>query len=309
MSGRFEACFNAVPALVMEGAVGERLKREKNIVFDEQVALAGLVYSTESAGAMRSIFREYLSIAEKYRLPFMATTPTRRANRERVTRSGLGSRIIEDNVRFLDGIRDGASTAMFVGGMLGCRGDAYKATDPLSREEARDFHAWQAELFWKAGVDFLFAAIMPTLPEAAGMAQAMEATGLPYLISFMIRKNGRLIDGTTIHDAITAIDGVTERKPLCYMTNCVHPLIVKSALEQPCNATALVMRRFKGIQANASSLSPEELDGNCDLQSSDGATLAGAMMELRRYCDLKIFGGCCGTDASHIEEIAQRLSH
>ena len=44
----------------------------------------------------------------------------------------------------------------------------------ISREkEALEFHRWLAECFHKAGADFLYAGIMPTLPEAAGMAQAM----------------------------------------------------------------------------------------------------------------------------------------
>lgn len=65
---------------------------------------------------------------------------------------------------------------------------------------------WQAEQFEKAEVDYLFAGIMLTLPESIGMAKAMETTDLPYIISFMIRKDGCLLDGTTINDAIIKID-------------------------------------------------------------------------------------------------------
>lgn len=53
-------------------------------------------------------------------------------------------------------------------------------------------------MFLEAKVDFLYAGIMPALVEAIGMARAMENTGLPYIISFMIRSDGKLIDGTTI---------------------------------------------------------------------------------------------------------------
>ncbi len=41
----------------MEGALGERLKREFNIMFDDKVAMAGLVYDTASRQAMQDIFR------------------------------------------------------------------------------------------------------------------------------------------------------------------------------------------------------------------------------------------------------------
>ncbi|WP_297417903.1 homocysteine S-methyltransferase family protein [Clostridium sp.] len=256
---------------------------------------------------MYSIFKQYLKIAEKYKLPFIATTPTRRANKERVIQSKFNERIIRDNVQFLQGIKRDANVNMFVGGLMGCRGDAYKATDILSVEDAQEFHSWQVNLFKEAGVDFLFAGIMPALFETIGMAKAMENANLPYIISFMIRNDGRLIDGTTINDAILSIDNATLQKPICYMVNCVHPIILKQALSYPFNKTRLVKERFHGIQANTSPLSPEELDNSTDLKSSDSISLASDMMDLYDYFIPKILGGCCGTDNTHIEEIAKRL--
>jgi S-methylmethionine-dependent homocysteine/selenocysteine methylase len=148
---------------------------------------------------------------------------------------------------------------------------------------------------------------MPALSEAIGMAKAMESTGLPYIISFMIRNNGTLIDGTIIHNAISSIDNSTSKKPLCYMTNCVHPIVLRKALSYSFNETQLVKERFRGIQANSSPLSPEELDNCWDLKSSDSVSLACDIMELYKYFTPKIFGGCCGTDNNHMEEIAKRL--
>ena len=303
----FESCFNSSSAILMEGALGERLKREFNILFDDTIAMAGLIYDAYSRQAMYSIFEQYLKIAERYKLPFIATTPTRRANKERVMQSGFNEMIIEDNVRFLQQIKSNTNGNMFVGGLMGCKGDAYKATEVLSIEDSQEFHSWQANLFKNAGVDFLFAGIMPAVTEAIGLAKAMESTRLPYIISFMIRDNGKLIDGTTINNAILYIDNATIRKPTCYMTNCIHPVILKKALSYPFNKTRLVKERFCGIQANTSPLSPEELDNCTDLKSSDSVSLACEIMDLYDYFTPKIFGGCCGTDNTHIEEIARRL--
>lgn len=303
----FQTCFNTSSAILMEGALGERLKREYNILFDDKVAMAGLVYNTKSRQAMQNIFGEYVKIAEKYNLPFIAMTPTRRANKERVMQSKFTEKIIEDNVHFLQQIKKSTNIKMFIGGLMGCKGDAYKASEILSVEEAKEFHSWQAMLFKNAGVDFLFAGIMPALTEAIGMAKAMENTKLPYIISFMIRDDGKLIDGTTIHDAILSIDNETVQKPICYMTNCVHPIVLKKALSFTFNETQLVKKRFCGIQANTSPLSPEDLDNCCELKASDSTSLATDMMELYQYFTPKIFGGCCGTDNTHMEEIAKRL--
>lgn len=303
----FETCFKTSSAILMEGALGERLKREFNIMFDDRVAMAGLIYNADSRQAMQNIFEGYVKIAEKYHLPFIATTPTRRANKERIMHSNFNEKIIEDNVRFLQDIKKSTNIDMFVGGLMGCKGDAYKATGILSIEDAQGFHSWQANLFKNSGVDFLYAGIMPALFEAIGMAKAMENTGLPYIISFMIRNDGKLIDGTTIHDAILNIDNATAQKPICYMTNCVHPTVLRKALSYSFNDTKLVKERFGGIQANTSPLTPEELDNCMDLKSSDSVSLACDMMELYKYFTPKIFGGCCGTDNTHMEEIAKRI--
>ncbi len=303
----FQTCYHNSSTILMEGALGERLKREYGISFDSNVAMASLIYNKEASKALRIIWEEYCSIAERYHLPFIATTPTRRANRERVARSTYDERIIADNINFLQQVKQEAKTPMFVGGLMGCKGDAYKATEVLSADEAQEFHSWQANLFKDRGADYLFAGIMPALSEAIGMAKAMEQTDLPYIISFMIRNNGKLIDGTTIHDAIETIDNSTDRKPICYMTNCVHPQILRQALSLSFNKTTLVYERFQGIQANSSPLSPEELDSCNDLKSSDSISLSDDMMSLYQYFKPKIFGGCCGTDNTHMEEIAKRL--
>ena len=193
---------------------------------------------------------------------------------------------------------------MYIGGLMGCRGDAYKTTEFLPTTEAKEFHSWQANLFAQANVDFLYAGIMPTLPESTGMALAMEQTELPYIISFMVKETGRLLDGTTINDAFEKNDSRVERKPVCYLTNCIHPAVFYKALSWSFNQTSLVRQRFHGIQANTSALSPDGLDNSQELKSSDCLSLAQAMYELIKVMTLKIIGGCCGTDNTHIAQIA-----
>ena len=303
----FTEIFNKDNEILMEGALLERLKREHNLLIDHDVALAAAIYNEDYKNILNKLFVEYISIANKYNLPIMITTPTRRANKERISNSKYNKNIIEDNVLFLKEIRARFNNDIFIGGLMGCYGDAYKADDGLSVEDALAFHSWQADLFKKAEVDFLYAGIMPTLNEAIGMAKAMERTLLPYIISFMIREDGKLIDGTTINDAIESIDKLTNRIPVCYMTNCVHPDIVYKALSKNFNRTEIVRNRFRGIQANAACLSPEELDNSCELISSTPSNLAESMIKLQKDFNFKIFGGCCGTDDKFIEEIARQL--
>ena len=196
---------------------------------------------------------------------------------------------------------------MYVGGLMGCKGDAYTGEGALAEQEAFSFHRWTVEQFYKAGADFLYAGIMPVLSEAAGLARAIDDTGLPYIISFTIQEDGKLIDGTTIADAIRYIDSITTNKPVCYMTNCVHPSIVRQALMQPFNRNDMVRERFRGIQANTSPLSYAELDGAEDLHCSEPEDFAEEMIKLQSVADIKIWGGCCGTDCRHMACVARKL--
>lgn len=304
----FKECFANQNNILMEGALGERLKREYGLIFDDNVAMANLIYSENGARALSNLWNEYIDIARRYQLPFIATTPTRRANSERIANSPYTSDIISDNVAFLRKIQQNSNIEMYAGGLMGCRGDAYTGADSLSEDDAFDFHSWTVRQFQKTDVDFLYAGIMPVLSEAAGLARAIDSSGIPYIISFTIQADGKLIDGTPIADAIKYIDACTVNKPVCYMTNCVHPTIVYQSLSQPFNTCQIVKDRFRGIQANTSPLSYAELDHATDLHSSEPEKFAKEMIRLSQIGNFQIWGGCCGTDNRHMEQVAKKIT-
>jgi homocysteine S-methyltransferase len=59
--------------------------------------------------------------------------------------------------------------------------------------------------------------------------------------------------------------------------------------------------------ANASRLSHAELDEATELDRGDIGELAALYDDLRRHLDLRVVGGCCGTDAEHVAAIAGAL--
>lgn len=303
-----QSCLLSNNVILMEGALGERLKREYHLRIDDTVAMASLIYEEKGRESLKSLWGEYIDIARRYNLPFIATTPTRRANKERVESAGYDQSIIQKNVELLYEIRTETDVEMYVGGLLGCKGDAYTGEGALKIEQAKRFHSWQIDLFKEANIDFLMAGIMPTLPEATGMAIAMSETNIPYIISFTIQENGKLIDGHTIDYAIRFIDDQTPNTPICYMTNCVHPNIVYKALSHKFNQTEIVQKRFIGIQANTSALPYNQLDGARDLKESSPIDLANDILKLKSKFNLKILGGCCGTNNLHMEEIAKQIT-
>ena len=191
---------------------------------------------------------------------------------------------------------------------MGCPGNAYTGEGCLPFAQSRELHRWAATRYQAAGADFLFAAILPTMEEALGIACAMAETDLPYLISFTIQSDGRLIDGTPIADAIAAVDAQAPRPPAFFMSNCVHPNIVQAALSQPFNQTDIVRKRFLGLQANTADLPFEALDASPVLHTSPPDELATGMLALRRDFGFRLFGGCCGTDERHMEAIARAIT-
>lgn len=62
-----------------------------------------------------------------------------------------------------------------------------------------------------------------------------------------------------------------------------------------------------GIQANTSSKSPEELDGSPELASEDITTLVNEMVSLYHKYQVRVLGGCCGTDHRHIQKLVSVL--
>ncbi|MFY9152182.1 MAG: homocysteine S-methyltransferase family protein [Prolixibacteraceae bacterium] len=296
--------------LITEGALVERLKSEFSLDMDPHVNHAGLIY--EHPEILGKLYRQYIESARKHNLPIMLMTPTRRLNFETLRKSRFSDRnIIADSCIYLKEIRNeypdfGAN--IFIGGLLGSKGDAFRADEALDTSEAYEFHKIQVAGFQAEKVDFLFAGIMPVLSEAIGMARAMAESGIPYMISFSIRKNGCLLDGTSIAKAIRIIDQEVSPRPISYLSNCVHPLNLQEALKNPVNSNSPQLSRFMGIQANASSLSPEELN-NCGIlhqENFDG--MIDRMIDLKKTSGIKMLGGCCGTDDVFIEKLAERLA-
>ena len=300
----FERIFRESKIILTEGALVERLRTEFNLEMDTFLNHAMLIY--DNPKTLELLYKQYIDIGYKYNLPIMIMSPTRKVNFESTSKS---KNIISDSCIFLNSIKESYlnySKNIMIGGLLGCKGDAYSGEKKFNISQAYDFHSKQTLNFKKEKIDFLFAGIMPEINEAIGMAKAMSETKIPYIISFMIRKDGCLIDGTTLSNAIKLIDEQVNPKPICYMTNCIHPTNLNEALNNNKDKSELI--RFSGIQANTSILSPEELN-NCEvLQQDNFDNIIDEIILLYNQYNLKIVGGCCGTNDKFIEGLSKKIT-
>lgn len=308
----FQELLAVSPVILGEGAVIERLRRSPDIQLDEHVVNSALIYQEAGRSALERICRQYIDIGQRYDLPMLLSTPTWRAGRERIAAAGLaGSDLNGDNFRFLADLRDGYGDyahKVAICGLMSCRGDAYKPSEAMTSSAAAEFHSWQADALAVAGVDFLMAATLPALSEAIGLARAQAATGLPYIISFVVRPEGTLLDGTPLNEAITSIDTAISPRPLAYMVNCTHASVFQSAILHMINSSPLVRERVVGLLANTAALSPEELDASTELVEEAPETFGCSVSALHGELGMKVLGGCCGTDERHIECLARELS-
>ena len=309
---KFEDTVKNSTVILTEGAVIERLSRSAAIELDPYIVHAGLIYTESGNDALSKIYREYLDIGRRSKLPIIVSAPTWRANPERIGKSVFKKyeNINADCVSFIREIRNDYSNFsgnIYIGGCMACRGDAYRPQEALSQPEAKSFHQYQAHALAQANVDFIMAATLPAVSEALGLAATLSDCNVPYILSFVIRDNGAVLDGTPLHEAVERIDSSVDPKPLCYSVNCVHPSVFERGVGQEIDHCESVKNRVLGFQANTSSKSPEELDGLEYLDTTAPAEFAESMLALHQNFGIRILGGCCGTDQRHIEEMANRI--
>jgi len=300
----FKDIFKESKVILTEGALVERLKSEFNLKMDAFVNHANLIY--ENPKILELLYKQYIDIGQRYNLPIMIMTPTRKVNFESTIKS---KEIISDSCAFINNIKESYtnfSENILTGGLLGCKGDAYSGKKIFDISQAYEFHSKQTSIFKDQKIDYLFAGIMPEINEALGMAQAMSETKIPYIISFMIKENGCLMDGTKVSNAIRLIDEQVYPKPICYMTNCIHPTNLKKSLVR--NMDKSPLKRFSGVQVNASILSPDALN-NCELvEQDDFDIIIKEMLDLHSQYNFKILGGCCGTNEIFIESLSKKIT-
>jgi homocysteine S-methyltransferase len=301
------------PLILTEGSLIERLRRDPDVRLDSPVANAALLADPTGRRRLEALFRGYLDIGAAFGLPMAICAPTWRASPERCRAAGLDlARLNTDAVGFVWNIRRtyaAFADSVAIGGLMGSRGDAYRPQEALTTRDAAEYHRDQAMALAAADVDFILAATLPAVSEAAGMAQALAATGRPYVLSFVVRPNGECLDGTPLEEGLRQVDALANPAPCGCFVNCVHPRVLIEAVDAIERRGGRVADRLIGLQANTSRLNPELLDGRAKLDSAAPEAFAADMLTARDRCRLRVLGGCCGTDDRHIRHIAEAWSN
>jgi len=237
---------------------------------------------------LRRIYQSYAEVAVRYRLPIQLGTPTWRASRKWTSNvEGVNAAAVE----LLGNIaRQIVSTRIILAGVIGPASDGYAADEALSTKDAFAYHREQADVLARSDVDLLYAPTFAAFSELYGVARAMAETGRPYALAPMLHPDGTMLDGTPLAETIARIDAEISPVPHHYMIGCLYPTHAETALQVLRASQRDLVKRVRGLKANTSPLSPEELDKLNHLAATDVQTWVRDELACAREFDLTILG-------------------
>jgi homocysteine S-methyltransferase len=289
---------------------------ETVMIFEEGLELpefASFTLLREEAGraALRRYYEGFLAIAAEHGTGYTFDPPTWRASPKWGEALGYSPSEVGDlnreAVAFAREVCEAAAGEVPVAicGTVGPEGDGYSPDSFLSAAEAEEYHAKQIGVFAGESVDMISAYTLTYVEEAIGMVRAAAAVGLPISLSFTVETDGRLPSEEPLREAVERLDAETEGAALYQMINCAHPTHFAAELRDE----GAWLGRIGGIRANASRCSHAELDEAEELDGGDPEELGAEYAELEpRLPDLRVVGGCCGTDQRHVASICAHLA-
>lgn len=288
--------------ILAEVSMAERLRRSNLVDLDPRLTCTKLLNDEDGRNVMAGFYRDSINVARKFNSHIVIGTPTLQANRERIAEANISHNINALAGRFLKYIRaeyDSWSNNICIAGMVGSKYDEFNPEQMLTEREAIDFHEWQINMLDREEMDVFIAYAQPALEEATSLATLMAVTATPYVISFKINKEGKLLDGTSLQEAIDLMDHQGLKIPVGYMINCAFPSLF-NLHEQPLQ----VQERLIGIFADGDSfLDPNtSLEGNDTLESWGRQTRA-----LRNQYRIPVIGGG-SLDPQHLHYLAEQMT-
>ena len=288
---------------------------ETTLIFHKNISLSyfaafELLRNEEGRKALEEYYKPYLSLAEKYQLGFVIESPTWRSNADWGFKLGYShDELFALNKQSIKFIRELAKpfaslSQIVISGNIGPRGDGYRADFLMTAEQSKAYHIEQVKAFALADADIVTAATITYSNEAIGIVNGARSFGLPVVISFTTETDGKLPGGELLREAVQKVDAETDFYAAHFMVNCAHPEHFMNEF----HGDGDWKRRVGGIRANASLKSHAELDESTALDAGDKSLLSSGYAKLFSLLpSIKVIGGCCGTDHSHLEEICKTL--
>src|SRR6201998_3906337 len=248
-----------------------------------------------------SIHEEYLQSGAE-----ILETNTFGANRFRLTRHGLASKVAEINAagvklarQAVDHIQEKQAGTAYVAGSIGPLGVRLEPLGKTGLDEARAAFAEQIRALADAGVDMLIIETMPALNEAREALLAAQETAphLPVLVMVTVDDDSNCLDGSSPQQAAALL---TEWGAGAIGVNCsTGPSTVLTAIEAMRSATSLPL----AAMPNAGM--PRAIEGRNIYLCSPEYMASFARKFLK--AGVRFVGGCCGTTPQHVRAMKSAL--
>jgi homocysteine S-methyltransferase len=277
-----------------------------------EFAMFPLLDNPKAVAELRGMYGRYLDTAARHGFGVVMGGLDYRASPDWASLLGYSAESLADmQLRAIDFLRDvakpyeAAVPALMIAGIIGPRGDAYQQNKTITAEEAEDYHSVQLATLAQARVDLVEAMTFNGVPEVVGLARAAARAELPLCVSFTLdHESRRLASGPTLKDAIEAIDEQAgDERPTFYGINCSHPLEFMPAIE-----SGAWFERVRCLRPNAAMMDKISLCTLGHLEMGDPQMLGQLMGGLASdHPHIDMWGGCCGTWDTHLDEIATNV--
>jgi S-methylmethionine-dependent homocysteine/selenocysteine methylase len=277
---------------VLDGATGSELIRRGVAAAGRSWGVGALIEAPE---AVRDLHADYVSAGAE-----ALTAATFRVAPYSLAKQRLTERAAELAAAAVRLAREGACEAGREALVLASqttledcyRPDLVPADDVLARE-----HDATARILAAAAPDALLLETFNTVREAAIAARAATATGLPVVVSFACRPEGRLLSGEDARAAAAAVSGpgVVGVGVNCTSVRDVMPALVR--LAEGCSLALVAYANNAWSAADSPWLAAEPLTPEAYARWALAWAAAGA----------RLVGGCCGTGPAHVAAVASRL--
>jgi len=293
-SESFSDFIHSANAVLFPGGMGTELQRRG---YKCTLPLWSAPANLEAPHLVEQIHADYFDAGADVAITnTFRTTPRtfRKLGRERDA-----ERALKKSVAIARRAKRNAGRQVFVGGSFAPLEDCYRPDLVPPMVELREEHRQQAVWLAEPGVDFLLPETVSSCLEGQIMAEAASAAGLPFIISFVTGSDARLLDGTSLAEAVRKTDlpgriGVSLNcRPIDTINSAFH--ILSSSYEGAI-----------GLYPNGVGHPHSDLGWRFE-EKGDGIQKFASIALRWRDAGAKIIGGCCGTTPDYIRALNKKL--
>lgn len=286
---------------------------ETDLIFNRGIDLPGfaaypLMESAKGIELLSEYYQAHINLARNANVGAILDSTTWIANRDRGAEINQSPQSLKKlNIEAIELIacikQRNLDVPILLCADIGPRGDGYSPSTFMTCDEAESYHTEQIEILSQTDADFICGATLCYPEEAIGMVRNATKFGMPIVISFTVETDGCLPTGMSLSEAILMVDQETDYGVSYFMVNCAHPKHFIDVLNQE-----PWIQRLRGIIVNASECSHAELDEAEALDDGNPVELGKLVGEIQRQqTHFTVFGGCCGTDSRHMQNILEQV--